>query len=129
MRKKPPAELNRGRFDRRIDWARVQDRERDCWIWTSTCSRSMTGKRRPWVWCREDDGTERKVSARRLGFELEFSRVLDSEEWLGLLTCGEDLCVNPYHAKVTDAHDWRTDAGLAKAEPRGNKPKTEEEFI
>ena len=127
MRREPP-EINKGRFERRVDWQRVVDREKDCWIWTSTCFKNMSGKRRPWLWSRDPDGRERKVSGRRLAFELEFNRLLETEEWLGLYSCGEDLCVNPYHAKVTSSVDWRQDGGFDQAKA-GEKPRNEEEFL
>lgn len=125
--KREPKEINKGRFERRVDWPRVVDREKDCWIWTSTCFTSISGTRRPWFWTRDFDGKEHKVAARRFAFELEFNRLLESEEWIGLFSCGEDLCVNPYHAKVTGAKDWRIDAGLKKTSE--GKPVSEEEFV
>jgi hypothetical protein len=126
--KTEPGILNKGRFDRRIDWARVVDREKDCWIWTSTVFTTMSGKRRPWLWTRDFDHKERKVAARRLAFELEFNRVLETEEWLGLYSCGEDLCVNPHHAKVTGAKEWRRDLGLDSTLSGKGVARTEEEF-
>src|SRR5688572_5575370 len=98
-------ELNRQRFFRRLgfvvgmpDGYTLDDVVKlagaSCWIWNSTVYKQK-GKKRPYMWYKENPKKEKQVLARRLAFKLVHGYFpLRHEDVTNV--CGEEMCVCPF---------------------------------
>jgi hypothetical protein len=92
------AELNYKRFERRISWIQVVNREVDCWIWFSTL---MGRARMPIFQCQDLTGRQFNVYARRFAWDHEFPwwKLKKGQILYHCCPNNEERCVSPYHHK------------------------------